>query len=610
MDNSKLIDESLNSSGKCKEVTKYKGLYRIFGLIVSNYNKSLSYYNIVGYIIMSEKTYQLKTFNVEQTKIILRQFKFSNAEFKLDGTIRCTECSIDRLPKIDSLSGKLLGYDNAIMIVGKILNKDNHIGFRVINHLGKVADMSEKELLYITSKSNSLIANAKKVTRGNNKEYISAIQGDFTIISKDDDSSNAKYELTAEKKSRNQAKLNKLRIWTYQVLRMALGLKHSAHTYFPMTLVHFNDWNNVEFQKLCQVYLTELIDVNTITSERDKQIYNLLTVAAYSDESKFKLNTEYKIVPKKEANNSNMLKFMAFAMCQLSLYDKELFNKCLNTDLKNKNKVIMDYTMHNLLQNKSIDSDILNRFIAKKEMMLSNKNYEEDNKVEDKGSREFKQTTFRTSREIANLGFAININNEHIIYTSPFQSKYDLKYIGKDIPYYDKYKKMANTFGDIGVLAQVMKTIECDYFCATEKWQRVEIMLAIMSLYRPDIVREFIKDNSRLYPALAKMLPELPENNEAIGKNISKEFEIYYSSAFNVFLNDNGHCANGMHDYREYSKKYLKESKYINYRSLGPKYSVNHSLLYDELAPIINMITSYHCDIETIEMCIGTLRVL
>ncbi|MBO5389602.1 MAG: hypothetical protein J6A59_16020, partial [Lachnospiraceae bacterium] len=182
--NSKLINEQLAGDRKqLKETIKYKGAFRIFGQTIDPPNSAgkVDEYNRMGYIIMSEKTYQLKEFTVEQTVMLLKQFTFSNA--KLDnGKIIITEHSINRLPVFD-MNKKLLKYNSAVMIIGKIIINDKQTGYRVINQTGRVSDLSEQDLIRLVKDNSRLLVNGKMVTR-DGKEYISSIQTEFTAITK------------------------------------------------------------------------------------------------------------------------------------------------------------------------------------------------------------------------------------------------------------------------------------------------------------------------------------------------------------------------------------------------------------------------------------------
>ena len=606
----KLVNEQLmgnqNQQIKAKETVKYKGVFRIFGQLIfpSNIEGKADDYNRMGYIIMSEKTYQLKEFTVEQTVMLLRQFNFSNAKIDSNGKIIVTEHSIDRLPVFD-MNRRLLKYSAAVMIIGKIINNDKQLGYRVINQLGRVCDISEQELVKLVKNDDKLLVNGKIVTR-DNKDYISSIKTEFSIINKSDrcndraiSNFDANEKNTEAENNRKIAKVVKLKEkWIPQVLRLSLNLKCQARTYFPMTEVKFTSTEEVEFKKLSQVVLNEIVDIKNIESDKDKKIYELLRKGVES--SKFKLVSFNKHKVPKQAE------ILAFAMCQLCLYDDEIYNTIRYVPIKFGSSI--DNNMVELLKAKGLYSDILDKLIKDK------KNSIESKTKAIKGSRrtEFTQTTFENSKEIANLGFAISKQNEGIKWSTPFGSTYTLKYIGDLIPNFDEYKAMATTFGDMGVLAQIMRTFECNYFSREEKLIRVEVMLAIMSLYRPDIVAKFIRENSEDYIELKDMLPELTldENSTRVDYGLDPDLEIYYTSAFNVFFNDYMHDANFLECTKEYSKEYLKRSTYVNYRRLGAGQNIQHNLLYIDLVPIINMITSGNCNIDAIESVIGRLRVL
>ena len=366
-----------------------------------------------------------------------------------------------------------------------------------------------------------------------------------------------------------------------------------------MTEVKFELQEEVEFNKLSQVLINEIIDERAIDSDNDKKIYELLKNGVDSDKFKPFSFSKYKVPKQAEV--------LAFAMCQLCLYDKQMYDMIKGVPIKHN--LSLDTNMVKALKTKGLYSDILDKLIKEKQSI------ENTNKSKVfKGSKrtEFTQTTFENSKEIANLGFAINKQNNGIKWSTPFGSTYTLKYIGDLIPNFDEYKAIATTFGDMGVLAQIMRTFECDYFSNEEKLIRVEVMLAIMSLYRPDIAAKFIKENSDKYTELKDMLPELTidENSKRVDYGLNQDLELYYTSAFNVFLSDYRNNANFLECNCDYSKEYLRKSTYINYRRLGAGYNIKTNILYVELVPIINMITSGRCNINAIEDVIGRLRVL
>ena len=159
---------------KEQELVQYKGQMRIVGVLKEDNTT-------IGYLIMVEKTYQLKPFSVEQTKELLKRFKFVNANL-VDNTIENTECSMNRLLVLNS---KLVPIDNiGIYIIGRIKTPQKEDSFRILDTTGKVLDVTSQELLkQLSYNPDCKLINAKQVTK-QDKVYISAIKGEFTTIEK------------------------------------------------------------------------------------------------------------------------------------------------------------------------------------------------------------------------------------------------------------------------------------------------------------------------------------------------------------------------------------------------------------------------------------------
>ena len=167
-------NEALNGNNKKTEKIHYLGDLRIVGQVVPN----LSSNEILGYVIMVEKTKEFKMYTVEQTKALLSKFKFVNAELK-DNKIINTECSMSKLLKFNT-NMMVIG-NKGITVLGVIKDSnDNKLGFRVMDSNAVVVDLTEDDLLKLYSNGAEII-NAK-VVEHKTKTTISAIKQEFTKI--------------------------------------------------------------------------------------------------------------------------------------------------------------------------------------------------------------------------------------------------------------------------------------------------------------------------------------------------------------------------------------------------------------------------------------------
>lgn len=168
------------SASRVKEKTQYKGELRILGIIQDNNKKT------VGYVIFVEKTFQKKSFTVEQTKEMLKRFKFSNAKLEGDKIIN-TECSMDKLYVYTvNVSGQLVCNDTRKTIIGQLMFGDEKVGYKLTDWTGRVVSIRLDEINNIVKNSinnrDLLFVNASIKEVSPNNYIVSAIKEPFTTI--------------------------------------------------------------------------------------------------------------------------------------------------------------------------------------------------------------------------------------------------------------------------------------------------------------------------------------------------------------------------------------------------------------------------------------------
>ena len=147
--------------------------FRVIGKIVENGKN-------INYLVLNNSTLELKKLTEQELIWVLEsnEYTFNNMEVN-KGKLECTECSIDRLPKYDKNLNTL---DASVFIYGKIYSdKDETLGYRIITNKGKMADITENQLISLTLEGLK-IANAKVVNRKSGSSYISAIKQEFNKI--------------------------------------------------------------------------------------------------------------------------------------------------------------------------------------------------------------------------------------------------------------------------------------------------------------------------------------------------------------------------------------------------------------------------------------------
>lgn len=624
-DKNKLVEESLEFKDT-REVCKYKGKFRIIGIITGSpvYIKNIDvndakYANHLTFIVLSEEDGVFKNCDMNLTKSLLRTFKFSNAELvpgpKGGSTIKITECAVSRIPQyvqcgrygrelqllytIDSL----VSY---VTILARLFENDKFTGFRILNNRNmKIMDVTDKQLMHMVDNGTYLVNGKVVRSRTTGDMYISAIMSEFSQVHLDNNSKSYSKETARKLACREyiySLKRVKLKKWSCHVLRKSIGLQDRMTRYYTSTFLRFED-GIIYVPKVIKVLMTEVVTPEIINkmTEKDKALYaGLLTKVR--DDRTFK---DPVVIDKRMPDPKGAV-LWAIIACQFILYDEEVYKEVTSAGCYRSDGI--DETFVKALVDKGLCTEIFMNLVNKKKAFVPYKKPEYTGKL-----KEFNQTEFKKTRQIAELGFAISIDNDGIEYEKEVGGTIKLKYIGKWVDEFSDYKAIASSFGDVCVLAQIGRTIDAKYFSDEEKAVRIEVMLAIMAIYRPDIVRKFIKNNryclSNYLDGILPGLASIPVDKR-VDFGLSSELKVYYESGFNVFLSDHDIQGYDNLPHYKYHRKGLVDAEYINYRSLGNMHVIGHPMLYEELAPVVNMMTSSKCTMKDIERCIGNLRVL
>lgn len=600
-----LSNQKMTGKPKFTETVHYKGELRIIGQVVNSLNDK----EPIGYVIMTEKNQQIKMYTVPQTQILLQKFKFVNAELQ-NGKIVNTECAMDKLMKFDTHMN-VIG-NKGIYILAEITTDGKNDGYRAMDYNGRIVDVSENDLLKLSS--NVPIINAKVVNK-ENKQYVSAIKSEFTKIERSKlDQILTKNKNSAADEWRKQRRREKLIYhWAPGVLINAThSSKYNKVQYFPVgmlsyknkgenhgnmadPLVHFDDIVKIMVKEILPEYLKD--DQEKAVLKRILDKYTPLI----DREASFYCSGKVGLMEGAQQRNNCL---MAIALCQFLLHNPKVVEKVTKCATK-----IPEDSGYNILRKEGLTTPIFDALaisIQKKYKDDEAKRIEEASREASRGI--FNTSEFKTQQQCAQIGFIINEKYKDMEFKTDRGTSYKLKYVGDLMPFvdYEKYVKMANCLGDVLCLAQIEKTNAVDYFDDEEVLQRTEIILAIMSIYRPDIVKEYIEERGDAIRADG-MLPCV-DFNSATDYKLSPEIKLWYESGFNVFLNDSGHKlpSGGV---RRYTKHKVRNAKYINFRSKSAGMACVHTMLTEELAAIVGMITSDRVTPECIEIFIGKLRV-
>lgn len=612
-------NESLGSTKKAyKDNVNYLGDLRIIGQIIENHR-------IIGYVIMQERTKQFKPYTVQQTEQLLRKFKFVNAEYNercnpSEPAVRGTENSINRILRFNS---KMQPIDNlSIMVLAEVHINGKFEKYQVLDPTGKIIEVTQ-EVLIKAMKNGTDVVNAKLINK-NGKEYLSANRAAFTIINRTiaEDKNAKKQEvheipdgLKPADKWRHKKHIEKLMYSTLPkyFIHVLKGIKRGAvleRDFIKMNETYKTKYNSsrakINTKKEVQIICKEIIP-NLLTTEKQKsQFKTFWDIHSYRIKNLTCTPEDFKDWE------------LWFGLAQVTMLipsnrEKLLNNKILKTTLLNNafDDLIYDNDIDEFIANEYMISEFEECLIEIRKELQSRYEYKQK-KLE--GRPIFDTYRFTSAEDAAQLGFAISERMDGYKYTTKDGRKLTLKYIGKYIPYFEELKPLANCLGDLLLIANAEKYWSYDnYYINNGEFDiKPEMSLGILALYNPEICKKYIELRKDSYEPLADMLPGFDFDNP-VDYRLPDSLRLYYESGCNVYYNDidflesfNEHIKLE----RRYDKNNIKNSNIINYRPMGVKKNIRHLDLYNDLAPILNMITSDLCTAEKIEEYIGQLRAL
>lgn len=617
----KFVNNTFSGDTKYNEKIHYIGDMRIVGQVVNFIEDK----EPIGYVVMVERTQQFKMYTVGQTKVLLEKFKFVNADIE-NGKIVNTECSMTRMPKFDTDMNVIGNF--GIIILGELNNGTTKIGYRAMDTNAKIVDLSEAELIKLGS-SGSTIINAKIVQSDNKKHYISGIKKEFTKIEK------AKLNEHKEEKKQTNPYIKKLHAEKLRYRLLPSTIRWGL-TSKEITLIN-DKWYSRRMKD-------SFVDGTYLSIEREvkiivKEIYGTNEYGiTLSDGDKVILKKIVKEMPRKSLLNETTYagdneRMLFFALAQFILNNEEAYNNLIRSLKVVGSKDVCSsvrYRQFNVERvARLVKGGYAGKALKKAAAELELMNREADKSFEETLSKamkkEFTTTTFISGKDSAQLGFAVDISNKDMKYITNTGMEKSLKYIAEyfnngmtyDGDYeqlYSKYKSMSTCLGDILAVANVHKLLgkemdyvafgEDEYLPSKQILASIEMIIAIAYLYNSVAMKEYVEQFKNDLEVVGVNIPDYNEISSTDYK-LSSELKLYYSSGFNVFLNDNEYIS------KSYKREYLKNATFINYRQLGIKHEIVHPMLQNELASIVTMVTSdEHCDAETVERYIGRIRFL
>ena len=652
------VERKLPGSDVVEKVL-YKGTFRIVGRIVDN-TKSKN----IGYLILNEKTYTFKAFSIEQTKTLMKRFKFVNAELQNNEIFNTekavhgennSETSFDKLPAYNSRLSLVDG-KNKFMILGKVIGIDSRgdetVSYRVLDanlHFVeldelKLADYSNQGFVCTNGKlvSRQVKQDPKKKDSGVvNKVIVAPLKGDFPVIQRekvDEAIKELRKKKLEAKNTRYQAHLQKLIKGAPITLARCMGLDYRyrfkrMHYRSCKTDYFFKDDLRIEVNEIFKTLIKDKENVELLKKHLDNSSKeNHVTNKTYAGISQFLLyvpgvyEETLKYALKLISRNPNYFK--------RSLIDK-------NSDvpynlLKSENLLCKKY----LELEKDILSHIDMSLIKSKTDVKDVKDELKPKYINSKYIIDESITKFNKSSEIAELGFCISKKNAGYKYTTKDNHHFTLKFIGEDFNDFDEYYALSTCFGDLYTIKKLKNfEISLDNFICNEKnrlfdisdseFGYLELYSAMLYIYNPKLLKLFIsKLEKKLDVSEIEKIPLKnisPENIEGWKKarlkmieKVEKELEFIKNwdldtnTELEIDERIKIYYASGYTSFYSTLKKDLINGKepIINYRARFGirKMNINHKLLEEELVPIIGMLTSDVCSMKFISGKIGKLH--
>lgn len=528
---------------------------------------------IIGYVIMVEKTGKIKPYTLGQTAALLQTFGFINALLD-NGEIIILDSSKERLPKFNKMMRLITSGISYIIIRNELVENKKLSKYRVVvitdEGLNPV-DMAESQLILLASRDNYKLVNAKCVKHGN-KMIVSAIRGQFGMV-----------DLDAEKKLKEKRKaIKETNDGAYSGLSPEEKYRRSHHLktiqnfaayFWAQTLYYKNNGNANKLSKI-----TWQVTPNKIKPEKELEILLEEDLALRPN-----LKSQVEVLRKLIVNNKVPFIVRASAIFQYYYEPKRI-------KLEDISKASIKYA--ELLKELGVATpntlDIIEK--VRSGQGAESWGFVTREEREARKPKEFEQFTFRTAKDIAQLGFAITKENGGLSFKTDSNSIYKLKFIGEYVPNYAMYKHRCNSFGDLMSLAVIDKSYQDilkykydgdDYYddCILsgkdsklrEYTARIEIALCMLAFYNYDLAKDF-------YYGYIKTHYDIMDKTRGIGIDFDKfvdlsedlknctDLKLYYSSGYNVVINNSKYSDNFSRIRASWKVPYLRDSMIVNVR--------------------------------------------
>lgn len=672
---------------KVKEKTKYKGELRILGIINDSNKKT------IGYVIFVEKTFQNKSFTIEQTKEMLKRFKFSNAKLEGDEIVN-TECSMNKLYKYSvNPNGQMICNDNRKTVIGQLMFNDEKIGYKLTDCTGRVISIKLAEINSIIKNSinnrDNLFVNAFVREASASNYTISAIKEPFTTIEVVKDEEAKQIENSSKKQWRLDRRLNKV-MFRYiervkKLNKFPSGIKYYKDGYYvivniptykgvahgkieiqeqvikDLKLIANDLFNNLKIE--CTALNGVIKDINPLNDEdytkanrgiviavvmlmdallgadKDKTL-NLLKQKGFSDYEIKRLIAEAVLCKNSMMNKFSYIRFCstgkekykseAKTVANIVEYYKEILNEVPRTQFIKSFVVEMTKATEYL----PCTEEAVHRLSKNSEQLTCNYLGNAVFKMIKREKPEFKYKEFKTSQQIAQLGFTLykKYDGKEFKHDTMVNKPLTLRYIcnnsalrkitsdssnvfidnsAEDL--IDNYiaSDLCTCFGDIATISLTLGAYaawlrndrvdipkEMSAYSVFNKSKDyllvlINIYLTMLSIYNMPLLRAFYK-TPFIKDMMEKTGEEIPylEYFEEINKedfDLPERLRLYYESGYNVYYKEGN------------------EDKLINLRSsLGSYGKCKHSDITNVLASVLML--NIKADSTTINNLVGNLR--
>lgn len=639
MANSNFVDESFSNNSNKNKPNRVKARFRLLGQIKDNVSSK----HAMGYLVLDEVTKRAKAYTVDQTMALLSRYPFTNA--KLTGSkIENTECSMDRLTVYDPHLNILA--KPGFTILSRIVNsKGTTIGFEAVNSYGeavtlKAADIKNCAADFLNCK---VVGDGKNMHLSGIKQIIPVIKRETLQVKSSPSQDTKKVNVQAVKYRKEQHKRKTLawlaNIFTQEILGKTPNYLGHVGIYVPMAESGRNRGKcrrelrlDLEMKIVANELINDLqIDMyenNCKMTDRYEAMIDTISNVALTIAKEYK----GKVIKSTWDMDAN-LKYKLFVVSTLVTFCRDLKTRTMFYRICVTNPILLDTVLRSPQvvaakgSRKHWDVSLIKKTV--KEYFGSNLNngmaeilaavskIEAYKKEHELGMFDVKE--FKSAQSMAELGFAISEQNRGFRYKKQIGTECTLKYIGDYLRDYEEYKRNATCLGDVLIPATVetmMKYSDENLGNNAEQRHvnavRMEMALAILAIYNPDMCKLFFEHHPELSGAfLTGFDPENPVDYE-----LPDKLRLYYESGCCVYYNDMGEdeviVRGGRHisEKVSYSRDRLRKAEVINYRALGPHKYCQCSDLKWQLAPIVNTLTSDNCTAENIELYIGNLRAL